>query len=56
MNAIQKFLPSNAGQAISGANARGTPSLSPWVGLGVFFLYAVVALGAAAFTLVRRDA
>lgn len=58
MNAVQKFLPSNAGQAIisGGSNARGTVSLSPWIGLGVFALYVGVALAAAAFTLVRRDA
>jgi ABC-2 type transport system permease protein len=56
LDAVQKFLPSNAGQAIRGANARGVASLSPWVGLGVFFLYAVVALAAAGFTLARRDA
>ena len=31
-------------------------NLSPWAGLGVFALYAIVALGAAAFSLVRRDA
>lgn len=58
MSAIQKFMPSNAGQAIvtGGVNARGTPSLSPWVGFGVFCLYAIIALGAAAFALVHRDA
>jgi ABC-type transport system involved in multi-copper enzyme maturation permease subunit len=58
MDAVAKFLPSNAGQAIidGGKSARGASSLSPWVGLGVFFLYAVVAMGTAAFTLVRRDA
>lgn len=58
MEAIQKYLPSNAGEAIinGGTSANGADSLSPWVGLGVFCLYAVVALGAAAFTLVRRDA
>jgi ABC-2 type transport system permease protein len=58
MATIVKFLPSNAGQAIinGGTNARGVEELSPWLGLGVFALYAVVALGAAAFTLKRRDA
>ncbi|MFA5786679.1 MAG: ABC transporter permease [Actinomycetota bacterium] len=59
MNVIQKFLPSNAGQAIINSglpSTSGVASLSPWVGLGVFGLYAIVALGAAAFTLVRRDA
>jgi fumarate reductase subunit D len=59
MEAVQKFLPSNAAQSIlnGGSNARtGVDWLSPWVGLGVFFLYAVVALGAGALTLVHRDA
>jgi len=58
LGAVQKFLPTNAGQAIiDGAHrSGGPPSLSPWVGLGVFFLYAVVTLVAAGYTLVRRDA
>ncbi len=58
MSGLQKFLPTTAGQAVinSGTNARGVSSLSPWVGLGVFGLYAVAALGGAAYTLVRRDA
>jgi ABC-2 type transport system permease protein len=57
MNVVVKFLPSNAGQAIidGGTNARGVTELSPWLGLGVFALYAFIALGAAAFTLSRRD-
>lgn len=58
MAAVQKFLPSDAGQAIifGGTTGGGPDELSPWVGLGVFFLYAIVALVAGAFTLVRRDA
>jgi ABC-type transport system involved in multi-copper enzyme maturation permease subunit len=60
LSAVEKFLPSNAGQAIinggSGASAGGATLLAPWVGLGVFFLYAILALGAGAFVLVRRDA
>jgi ABC-2 type transport system permease protein len=58
MDAVQRYLPSEAGQAIinGGSTARGGTALSPWLGLGVFFLYAVAALGAAAVTLVRRDA
>ncbi|SFU08943.1 hypothetical protein SAMN05660657_05572 [Geodermatophilus amargosae] len=49
------YLPNNAGAAIM---RIGSPegSLSPWVGLGVFGLYAVVALIAAAVALTRRDA
>lgn len=52
---IDPYLPSNAGAAImqTGAPAAG---LSPWGGLGVFALYAVAALAAAAVALTRRDA
>jgi ABC-2 type transport system permease protein len=58
MSGLEKFLPTIAGQAIinGGTNARGADSLAPWVGLGVFCLYAIVALGGAAYTLVHRDA
>jgi ABC-2 type transport system permease protein len=59
MNAIQKFLPSNAGQAlIDGARHGSTtvPQLSPWVGFGVFCLWAVAILAVAGVMLVRRDA
>jgi ABC-type transport system involved in multi-copper enzyme maturation permease subunit len=60
-NAIGKYLPSTAGQAIAqtvqaGPNSRGGPTLSPWMGMGVFFLYAGVALVLASITLRRRDA
>jgi ABC-2 type transport system permease protein len=57
LQGVQKFLPSNAGQAIiAGGNNAGTDALSAWVGMGVFLLYAVVVLVAAALLLVRRDA
>jgi ABC-2 type transport system permease protein len=59
MNAFQKFLPSNAGQAlIDGGSRQGstTPQLAPWAGLGVFCLWAAVALVIAGVMLVRRDA
>jgi ABC-2 type transport system permease protein len=60
-DAISKYLPSNAGYAISrnvhaGSSGRGVPSLSPWVGLGVFCLYAGVTLAFAAVAMHRRDA
>jgi ABC-type transport system involved in multi-copper enzyme maturation permease subunit len=60
-NAVARYLPSNAGQAIAhtvsaGPNPRGGPSLSPLLGLGVFCLYAAVALVFAAGVLRRRDA
>jgi len=60
MNSIQKFLPSNAGQALVDNGASHSSSsvaqLSPWAGFGVFCLYAAVTLVIAASTLVRRDA
>ena len=57
MEVIQKYLPSNTAQAIlSGNSSAGDDALSAWLGLGVFFLYAVAALVAAAVTLVHRDA
>ena len=58
MDGVQRYLPTNAGQAIinGGAGNHGTTSLSPWVGLGVFCLYAIAALAVAAVTVVRRDA
>jgi hypothetical protein len=56
MDAIQKYLPSNAGQALIGGGSRGANELSPWVGFGVFCLYAVAALVLAGATLRRRDA
>jgi ABC-2 type transport system permease protein len=60
-NAIGKYLPSNAGQAIAhtvsaGPNPKGGPSLSPLVGLAVFALYAAVTMAFAASVLRRRDA
>ena len=54
-DAIAKYLPSNAGQVITNAHP-GSDGLGPWTGLGVFILYALVALGLAAVALVRRDA
>lgn len=56
MNAVQKFLPSNAGQALISGTRRSSSDLSPWVGFGVFCLWAIAALVAAGATLVRRDA
>ncbi|MDX6199217.1 MAG: type transport system permease protein [Actinomycetota bacterium] len=54
-DAIEKYLPSNAGTVIT--SLRPDPNtLGPWTGLLVFFLYAVVALALAGVALVRRDA
>jgi ABC-type transport system involved in multi-copper enzyme maturation permease subunit len=58
-DAIAKYLPSNAGEAIVHTVQAGPqmgPMLSPWVGMGVFVLYAAVALVSAGFALHRRDA
>ena len=53
--AIDPYLPSTAGAAVlqTGPSAGG---LTPWVGLGVFGLYAAAALAGAAYALERRDA
>jgi len=57
MSGIQKFLPSNAGDALlQSSKASGTSQLSPWVGFGVFCLYAIGTLVLAGALLVRRDA
>jgi ABC-type transport system involved in multi-copper enzyme maturation permease subunit len=54
-NSVEKFLPSNAGQAI-GATIKSTSSLSPWVGIAVFAVYAAVALAIGLLLVGRRDA
>jgi ABC-type transport system involved in multi-copper enzyme maturation permease subunit len=54
-DSINQYLPSNAGQQIY--HIRLDPhTLSPWAGLGVFCVYAAVALAVAAVLLQRRDA
>lgn len=52
---INKWLPSNAGQALMSVSSDNT-TLSPWRGFLVFAGYAVAALIAAAILLRRRDA
>jgi hypothetical protein len=55
---VQRYLPSNAAQSMLTGGVQpsdGTVILSPWIGLGVFALYAAAALGGAAYLLVRRD-
>jgi ABC-type transport system involved in multi-copper enzyme maturation permease subunit len=59
MNAVQKFLPSNAGQALISNGHHGsttTPQLAPWAGFAVFTIWAAVALLIAGVLLARRDA
>ncbi len=53
--AINPYLPSSAGAAIM-QTGFAAEALSPWVGFGVFLLYAAAAMTAAAFALARRDA
>ncbi len=52
---IDKWLPSNAGQALMSFGSEST-QLSPWRGFAVFCGYAVAAVIAAAMILKRRDA
>ena len=52
---INKWLPSNAGQALMSVQSDNT-SLSPWRGFIVFAAYAVAAIIAAAMLLRHRDA
>jgi ABC-2 type transport system permease protein len=54
-NAISKYLPSNAGEAIF-RTIRDRSTLSPWVGFALFCAYAAAALVAAGVVLNRRDA
>jgi ABC-type transport system involved in multi-copper enzyme maturation permease subunit len=53
-NSFDKYLPSNAGQAIF-HSIRDTSTLAPWVGLGVFALYAGAALAGGLIMVGRRD-
>jgi ABC-2 type transport system permease protein len=54
-NDISPYLPSNAGQAIMQLT-RGSNSLAPWAGFGLFVGYAAVVIAVAAVLLRRRDA
>jgi hypothetical protein len=50
-----RYLPSTAGRALFVMNG-GSAMLSPWPGFGIFLLYAVIVMTAAAVALRRRDA
>jgi ABC-type transport system involved in multi-copper enzyme maturation permease subunit len=52
---INKWLPSNAGQALMSVTSDNT-TLSPWRGFAVFCGYAIAAVVAAAILLKKRDA
>lgn len=53
---IHAYLPSEAGQLIGQAHERSGQLLTPWQGFGVFTLWTVVLMCAAAYLLQRRDA
>jgi ABC-2 type transport system permease protein len=52
---IAQYLPSMAGGSFI-RSLTESPSLSPWTGLGVFFVWVVAAIAIAALVLRRRDA
>lgn len=52
---LGRYLPSTAGRALF-VNYGGDAAYSPWTGFGIFLLYAVAVLAAAALVLRRRDA
>ena len=51
---LERYLPSMAGRALFIMNA-GHAMLSPWLGFGIFLLYAVAVVAGAALALRRRD-
>lgn len=53
---VLKYLPSNAASAFTGSTQGGGATLEPWIGALVFTAWIVVALIAAAWALLRRDA
>jgi ABC-type transport system involved in multi-copper enzyme maturation permease subunit len=54
-DAVNQYLPNNAGQQIFALRIE-PHTLQPWAGLGVFCIYAAIALAAGAILLKRRDA
>jgi ABC-type transport system involved in multi-copper enzyme maturation permease subunit len=55
-NAINPYLPLNAGFTVTTSTFENSHHLSPWGGFALFCGYAAVAVGAAAIGLLRRDA
>ena len=55
-DAINPYLPLNAGTAVATSTFDPGPHLAPWTGFAVFCGYAVVIIAAAAVGLRRRDA
>jgi ABC-type transport system involved in multi-copper enzyme maturation permease subunit len=55
-DSVGQYLPLSAGSAIATSTFEDPHHLSPWGGFAVFCAYAVIAVGAAAIGLRRRDA
>jgi ABC-type transport system involved in multi-copper enzyme maturation permease subunit len=55
-DAINPYLPLNAGFAVTTSTFEDSHHLSPWGGFALFCAYAALAVGAAAVGLLRRDA
>jgi hypothetical protein len=55
-DAINPYLPLNAGTAVATSTFDPSPHLAPWTGFAVFCGYALAVIAAAAVGLLRRDA
>jgi hypothetical protein len=55
-NAINPYLPLNAGTAVATVRFDDSHHLAPWTGFGVFCAYAAIIIVASAVALRRRDA
>jgi hypothetical protein len=53
---VGPYLPMQAGSQIFIAQQRGSDDLGAWTGMGVFSLYAVLAVAASLVLVDRRDA
>jgi ABC-2 type transport system permease protein len=54
-DSFAQYLPARAGEAIWSVTRDGAKTLSPWVGLGLLCVYAIVLVALAAVRLVRKD-
>ena len=55
-DAIDPYLPLNAGFTVTTSTFENPHHLAPWTGFALFCGYAALALGLAAWGMVRRDA
>ena len=53
---VAKYLPTNAGLAVTAVHPDPTTSLSPWIGFGIYCLYAAALTAAGALRMRRGDA